>query len=47
VAAGIAQGKSLPEACRGAVDFVHRALEQRYSVGASKENFLAIDSVET
>jgi hydroxymethylpyrimidine/phosphomethylpyrimidine kinase len=40
VAAGLARGAALPAACRAAVDFVHQALEERYSTGGSKQNYL-------
>jgi hydroxymethylpyrimidine/phosphomethylpyrimidine kinase len=47
VAAGIARGDSLLEACRNAVEFVHRALRDRYATGSSKPNFLAVEPHET
>jgi hydroxymethylpyrimidine/phosphomethylpyrimidine kinase len=47
VAAGLALGRSLVEACRIGVDFVHRALDQRYAVGTSQPVFLGIPLHET
>ncbi|HUP66099.1 MAG TPA: bifunctional hydroxymethylpyrimidine kinase/phosphomethylpyrimidine kinase [Thermoanaerobaculia bacterium] len=42
VAAGLALGLELKEACRKATDFVHDVLARRYAVGNSKENYLGI-----
>ncbi|MBW3670305.1 MAG: bifunctional hydroxymethylpyrimidine kinase/phosphomethylpyrimidine kinase [Acidobacteria bacterium] len=42
IAAGLALGEPLAEACRVAVTIVHEALEDRYAVGSSKPLFLAI-----
>lgn len=43
VAAGLALGEPLAEACRVAVTMVHEALEARYAVGSSKPLFLNVD----
>jgi hydroxymethylpyrimidine/phosphomethylpyrimidine kinase len=40
VAAGIALGKTLPEACAWAIDLVYDALRSRYATGGSKQNYL-------
>ncbi|HVR43766.1 MAG TPA: bifunctional hydroxymethylpyrimidine kinase/phosphomethylpyrimidine kinase [Thermoanaerobaculia bacterium] len=42
VAAGLALGRPIDEAVRIATDFVHRALQNRYSAGDSKPVFLGI-----
>ncbi|MGA7614046.1 MAG: bifunctional hydroxymethylpyrimidine kinase/phosphomethylpyrimidine kinase [Thermoanaerobaculia bacterium] len=47
VAAGLALGRPLPDACRDAVDFVHQALQKRYSTGSSREIYLGIFGCET
>ena len=47
VAANLALGRSLVEACRIATDFVHRALAGRYSTGGSKPLFLDVSADET
>jgi hydroxymethylpyrimidine/phosphomethylpyrimidine kinase len=47
IAAGLALGRPLVEACRLGVDFVHRALERRYAVGGSEEVFLEMPPRET
>jgi hydroxymethylpyrimidine/phosphomethylpyrimidine kinase len=41
VAAGLALGHTLPDACRVAVDFTYAALQERYAVGDSDEVYLA------
>ncbi|MDX1581965.1 MAG: bifunctional hydroxymethylpyrimidine kinase/phosphomethylpyrimidine kinase [Thermoanaerobaculia bacterium] len=41
IAAGLAKGEPLAEACRRAIEIVQRALSERYRVGSSKPVFLA------
>ena len=40
VAANLAVGLPLKEACRRAIDLVHDALSARYATGGSKQNYL-------
>jgi hydroxymethylpyrimidine/phosphomethylpyrimidine kinase len=40
IAAGLALGLNMADACGRAVDFVHEALKARYATGASKDNYL-------
>ena len=47
VAAGLALGKPLSEACRVAVEFVQTALRQRYAVGSSDDVYLPLSARET
>lgn len=47
VAAGLALGKPLSEACRTAVEFVQEALRMRYAVGSSDEVYLPLSGRET
>lgn len=42
VAACLARGDSLVDACRSAVDFVYDALQKRYATGSSKPVYLGI-----
>jgi hydroxymethylpyrimidine/phosphomethylpyrimidine kinase len=47
IAANLALGRDLVEACRRSVDFVHAALVERYAVGDSKQLYLAVAGRET
>jgi len=47
IAAGLALGRPLKEACAAAVQFVHRALMDRYAVGNSKKVYLGVLGSET
>lgn len=47
IAAGLALGRSLSDACRTAVQFVHEALQARYAVGNSREVYLGVFGSET
>ena len=47
VAAGLALGKPLSEACRVAVAFVQEALRERYAVGSSDDVYLPLSHRET
>lgn len=47
IAAGLALGRPLREACAAAVRFVHRALMERYAVGNSKKVYLGVLGSET
>jgi len=43
IAASLALGKNLVEACQAATDYVHRALAGRYGTGGSKPVYLALE----
>jgi hydroxymethylpyrimidine/phosphomethylpyrimidine kinase len=45
VAAGLALGRSLRDACRDAADFVHQALVDRYATGNSRQVYLELRNV--
>lgn len=47
IAAGLALGRSLRDACETAVQFVHEALARRYAVGSSKPVYLGVFGSET
>lgn len=47
IAAGLALGHSLRDACDAAVQFVHKALAGRYAVGSSKPVYLGVFGSET
>lgn len=47
IAANLALGRSLHQACAAAVQFVHKVLEARYAVGNSKPVYLGVLGNET
>jgi hydroxymethylpyrimidine/phosphomethylpyrimidine kinase len=47
IAAGLALGRPLSDACRDAVDFVQEALHHRYAVGSSDDVYLPLSARET